>query len=372
MACTKPITAYRSLINVGNNGNAEIYFRKPQEQGNIVEEIELPCGQCTSCRISKSREWALRCAHEASLWEQNCFITLTFAENAMPISTRECQKCEIYQRRIYNANKQGIEISEREAKCEEGSVCKRDFQLFMKALRTRFKGYEPVGDSNHHPIRYFQCGEYGHKLQRPHHHALLFNFNFPDRYLWKSCDLLSSAKKGTQSYNLYRSPILESLWPHGFSTIGEVNWHSAAYVARYATKKITGDEAAVHYLSGHPDIETGECFYLEPEYVSMSKEPGIGGYWFQKYGKQQYEKNYITHRGREFAIPKYYDKLMARTDPELVKASKLERRQRACERQPKEIKERIKRNQAKETILEQRFKKLMRSLENDNENVQRL
>jgi len=369
MSCTKPLHAYRSVVTKSQNDTANIYFKRPLTEP--VTEITLPCGQCISCKISRSREWALRCSHEASLFEQNCFLTLTIAPENLSLADKECRKCDKYKRKQDNAKKHGVEISDREARCEEGSICQRDFQLFMKSLRKRFKGYEPIPGTNRFPIRYFHCGEYGSQLQRPHHHAILFNFNFPDRVLWKrGPNVSSTARNGGQAYNLYRSKILEELWPHGFSTIGQVTWQSAAYVARYVTKKINGDEAAIHYLSGHPDLDTGECFYIEPEYISMSRMPGIGAYWFNKYGPKQYEKDYITHEGKSFPIPEFYDRMFQIQAPERMIELKRERRKRAIALEAPTIKERNQRLFAKDKILNQRFKKLMRSIENnDFENV---
>jgi len=358
MPCTKPLLAYRSLSEYSENGNAKIYFKKPLTQDRPTEEVELPCGQCMSCRISRSREWALRCTHEASHWEQNCFITLTINDQNLSNKTKECKKCPIYKK---NDNH----------KCEEGSLCKRDFQLFMKRLRKRYQGYEPIPGTKRYPIRYFHCGEYGAQLRRPHHHACIFNFNFPDRVLWKrASEIRASGKnRAPNSYSLYRSKILEELWPYGFSTIGQMNWQTAAYVARYVTKKINGDQAATHYLVGHPDTETGESFYLEPEYITMSREPGIGAIWFKQHGAKQYDKDYITHDGNKFPIPGFYDKIYAEKNPIHFKQIKRERRQRAKELTPADLRERIRENQAREIIQNQRFSKLMRSVENDLENV---
>ena len=42
----------------------------------------VPCGSCMSCRLEKSRQWGVRCMHEAKLYENNCFVTLTFDDES--------------------------------------------------------------------------------------------------------------------------------------------------------------------------------------------------------------------------------------------------------------------------------------------------
>jgi len=346
MSCTRPLQAYRSVLHTTENKKSRIFFKLIDSNNHAYEEIELPCGQCLACRISKSREWALRIIHESCIWEHNSFITLTYNPENIDLSNRKCHNCDLYKR-----NGQ---------RCPTGSLCKKDYQDFMKRLRKKFDGKQK-DKNNKEPIRYFHCGEYGEQLKRPHHHAILFNFDFDDKVLFKNST--------DKTCKLYISESLTKLWPHGFSTIGEVTWQSAAYVARYCTKKVTGDVAAVHYLAGHPDTETGECYYLEPEYLTMSNRPGIGYEWFEKYGIKQYEKDFITHNNLKFAIPTYYDKLYQRTQNDMS-IIKEKRRQRACRHNPETLREHIKRNQAKEVILNQRFEKLMRSIEkNDTTNV---
>jgi hypothetical protein len=59
-----------------------------------------------------------------------------------------------------------------------------------------------------------------------------------------------------------------------------VTFESAAYVARYCVSKITGAEAEGYYMS--LDETTGELRPISPEYVTMSRRPGIGAGWFNK------------------------------------------------------------------------------------------
>lgn len=158
----------------------------------------------------------------------------------------------------------------------------------MKRLRKHFYGNQKSA------VRYFHCGEYGDKLGRPHHHACLFNFDFPDKELW-------SVRDGVR---LFRSKILEELWPYGNSTIGEVTFESAAYVARYVVKKITGDPAAAHY--------NGRL----PEYCTQSRRPGLGAGWFKKYHDDVFPKDFIVIRGKKSKVPKYYNRNYELTNPD--------------------------------------------------------
>ena len=97
---------------------------------------------------------------------------------------------------------------------------------------------------------------------------------------------------------LYTSAILNELWSFGFSTIGDVTFESAAYVARYVMKKITGDKAESHYQG------------RVPEYTTMSRRPGIGKPWFEKFGSDVYPADEVVIRGGIVCQPpKYYDSL---------------------------------------------------------------
>jgi len=186
---------------------------------------------------------------------------------------------------------------------EKRSLIKSDFQKFMKRLRKKFKGRK---------IRYFQCGEYGEQLQRPHFHACLFGFDFPDKELW-------SVRNGVR---LYRSKILEQIWTdpetgdsYGFSTIGDVTFESAAYVARYVTKKINGKEAGNHYEG------------KTPEYITMSRRPGIAADWAKKFKDDVYPHDFVVVRGGiKCKPPKFYDQIYENMTGEPVERSEFQKK----------------------------------------------
>lgn len=226
----------------------------------------IPCGKCVGCRVDRSREWSTRCVHEASLHNANSFITLTFSDENLP---------------------------------DDYSVHVRDMQLFMKRVR------KVCGSG----IRFFACGEYGDANRRPHYHAILFGTDFSmDRYLWR------------QNYRgefLWRSPTLEKLWPFGYSEIGTVTASSASYCARYIFKKVTGEMAESHYKFIHP--LHGHEVVQNPEFVTMSRRPGLGSEWFDRFRCDVYPSGFVTVEGKKRPVPRFYRNKLDETEKEVLR-----------------------------------------------------
>lgn len=223
--------------------------------------MKLPCGQCVGCRLERSRQWAVRIMHESSLYDDNCFITLTYDDEHLL----------------------------------SPSLDYKHFQDFMKRFRKRFSSSL---------IRFYMCGEYGDLNERPHFHACIFNFDFPDKKLFQ-------IKRGNR---IYISKTLMELWPFGFSTIGSLTFQSAAYVSRYVMKKVTGDKAKDYYE--RVDIDTGEVINLTPEFNKMSLKPGIGAAFFDKFHSDIFPHDYVIVNGRKAKPPRYYDKLYEKFNPD--------------------------------------------------------
>lgn len=260
MPCYSPLIGFYSK-NLNSTGKRSIIFNPKEALDD--REIKLPCGQCIGCRLERSRQWAMRCMHESSLYEQNCFLTLTYAPEKLP---------------------------------EGGTLVKKHFQDFMKRLRKANPGRK---------IRYFHCGEYGDQNTRPHYHAIIFNYDFNDKK--------PLTKQKHNDLIIYTSEKLAKLWDHGISSIGAVTFDSAAYVARYVTKKITGPAAFNHYC--HFDANGEILKDLLPEYTTMSRRPGIGKPWLEKYMTDVYPDDFVLMRGKKLKPPKYYDTLLNASDP---------------------------------------------------------
>lgn len=240
-----------------------IYFREVKDS----RSLQLPCGSCVGCRYVRMRSWSIRCVHEAQCHSVNSFVTLTYDDVHLPSDL-------------------GIDY--------------RHFQLFMKRLRKTGR-----------KARFFCAGEYGSITKRPHLHALLFGVGFSNL---KEC-----------GKSLYRSAELESLWPYGFSSIGEVNSASAAYCAKYAVKGLGAKVKDEQYR--RVDGDTGEVWYVPPEKGRMSLKPAIGYKWFQKYWRDVYvaRDGVVLPGGQVVPPPKYYDRLLDQSCGVLLEEKQFDR-----------------------------------------------
>ena len=226
--------------------------------------------------MERARSWAVRCVHEAQLHERNAFITLTYDQEHVPAT---------------------------------GSVDVRHWQLFAKRLRKRCGAF-----------RFFHCGEYGSENFRPHYHAILFGIDFSeDRTVFER----------KPEYTTWVSPTLDEVWGKGFSTIGSVSFQSACYVARYIMKKVGGPAAEEHYR--RIDLATGEEYQVKPEYVTMSRRPGLGARWLEKYRDDVYPDDECIVGGHKYRPPVFYDREVEKMDPAFMKGVRAARVKRALE-----------------------------------------
>jgi len=250
MPCFHPLQAFRAP-------GGQITFSK--SKGWSDRPLSLPCGQCIGCRIQKSQTWALRCVHEAQMHDKNSFVTLTYSPEHLP---------------------------------SDGGLHIEHWQKFAKRLRKKIGSF-----------RYFHCGEYGAENLRPHYHACLFGVDFSgDRSF-------HTERLGNR---LYKSALLADTWGMGFCSVGDLTFQSAAYVARYILKKVTGPESASYYERIDPD--TGEVFQVKPEYVSMSRRPGLGSSWFERYRSDVYPSDEVVLEGRRFRPPRFYDDKLSKDE----------------------------------------------------------
>lgn len=280
--------------------------------------LQLPCGRCIGCRLEKAKQWALRCHHEASMYKDNDFITLTYATEHLP---------------------------------KNYSLDKDAFPKFIRALRKKTKR-----QTKENPIRYYMCGEYGNiccehggwtehaiiekpeilkcnvcTTGRPHYHAIIFNYKFPNQ------KLVSIRNKN----RVYTSDLLTKLWPYGGHEIGNVSFTSAGYVARYILKKQNGEFAERDYSV--INTETGELTNekVTPPFTTMSLRPGIGESWYKRFKMDLFPHDYaILPDGRQTPVPTYYRDLLKKDDPGLyqqLRALRIEKARNNPDNTPERI-----------------------------------
>jgi len=167
------------------------------------------CGQCLPCRIQRPRIWTHRIILEAAQHKENAFVTLTYDDAHCP---------------------------------ENGSVDPRHLSLFLKRLRGK----------SARKLRYYACGEYGGRTQRPHYHIALFNH--------PSCSHGITRTNPPKSGCCAECNIIADTWGMGIIQLGTLEQQSAQYIAGYVSKK----RANTAPPGAHP------------EFTRMSLRPGIG------------------------------------------------------------------------------------------------
>lgn len=183
----------------------------PCKKPYMLGVMPCDCGNCLPCTITRRRVWSTRIMLESFLHEHNSFITLTYDDAKVPA---------------------------------DGSVSKREVQLFLKRLR---KAVAPV------KIRYYMVGEYGETLGRPHYHGAMFGL--------PTCERLRTEHRLKTCCGPCET--VRSAWGNGGVDLGELNQLTAQYVAGYITKRIP--------------LKERELWQREKEFSVMSRRPvGIG------------------------------------------------------------------------------------------------
>lgn len=141
--------------------------------------------------------------------------------------------------------------------------------------------------------------------------------------------------KRSGDFDYYTSDILSSLWsdsseyqmingkkcyvPRGFCVVAPASWETAAYTARYVTKKLYGADTVIYDNLG-----------VQPEFAVMSRRPGLASDFFDQNAEHILDFDKISvstpDGGKSFPPPKYFkrkydlifeqdlDKMVARDD----------------------------------------------------------
>jgi hypothetical protein len=114
-----------------------------------------------------------------------------------------------------------------------GSLSRPHLQKFIKDVKNDLRKFGLP------QLRYFAVGEYGEKTERPHYHLNVFG------------------------YGRELAPFIEDRWRFGYHQIGDFNYKTAQYVAKYVVKGLT--------WKGHRRLAGRAA-----EFQTCSKHPAIG------------------------------------------------------------------------------------------------
>lgn len=246
MSCYHPIPVwYRE--------GHKVLFRKPEASlFSLYKPITIPCGVCIGCKLDRSKDWTGRLLMEYELNKDAFFITLTYDDVHLP---------------------------------KNGSLCKRDVQLFLKRLRKMFPFLT---------IKYFCAGEYGSTTFRPHYHLVVFGVNLFN-------EVFKSKKYDNSGH--FKSEVLDKLWSNGFSLFSAVTPENIGYTTRYTLKK-------VNYKVKDRSLKK---FGLIDEFLLCSK--GLGFNYFLLNYDRLVSNGVYYYSGNAYPLPRYFlEKLKSISD----------------------------------------------------------
>ncbi|QXP08278.1 MAG: replication initiator protein [Arizlama microvirus] len=280
MRCTSPQT-------VGFLQDGKTLTWSPKHYSKEYAVFQIPCRKCLACRIEYSRETAVRCVHEAQMYENNIFLTLTYSDQNLvskKLQYKDIQKFikdlrhHIFQQKLNQMFPKLVQSEQRK---------------LWKSLtkQTRDNIYETIR------ISVMAVGEYGESTKRPHWHLLIFNYRPMDATYHRNNEV---------GDKIYKSETIDKIWGKNDpqqkpNEIGEVNFKSAGYVARYSAKKL------VHGKDGEHEYEP---------ISRRSSKNAIGKKWIEKYYKDVFALGSIVLPGGQMCgVPKYYERWLKKNHP---------------------------------------------------------
>jgi len=290
MSCTNPLTGYQLKEYQGET--SPIIFKRPELlELRHYNKYGLPCGVCEGCLSQRSmlRGIQIACELKTTIGD-SYFLTLTYDDDHIP------ENYSLYKPHITNT---------------------------IKAIRNNQRKINYP-----HKFRYEQCGEYGGETSRPHHHMAAFNLELTDLVLYSD---------NGGKYSSYTSEQMQKYWPYGQVVIIPLHLANCLYIAQHSDKKIanTTPNHELRIL----DPETGEIITDRvPEYSTRSSKPAIGAEWYRQYGHTDlYNTDSIVCDGKEYKIPRFFDKLLKRQNPKLYEEIKQARQDKAIPKTRKEL-----------------------------------
>lgn len=232
------------------------------------------------------------------------------------------------------------------------SVDVREWQLFAKRLRQKmWRAHRKAMGAGltakslaktFRGARYLAVGEYGGRFLRPHYHALLFGQDF-------TSDGVHQVDDNGNPY--WESATLKELWPNGIHRVQPLTPETVNYICRYVVKKLV--EKHTHENEERTNALTGETWTVQKPFMVMSRRPGIGATWFNKYGRDVFPRDKVYSKGKMLPVPRYYFSKLEAADQLAAAGVKDERRKAKAKNAKNNTKER---REARAKITKARLK----------------
>lgn len=261
MPCYSPRKAWLS----GPSGSEGVGRPSFDEKRGFDFPITLSCGSCIGCRVRKQVAWGTRIYCESRLHLFSSFATFTYDDEHLP---------------------------------SDGGLHYEDMQRFFKRLRLE------VAPSR---IRFF-CGcEYGGRYGRPHYHVVFLGWVPDEEAIFR--------RAGTAAAVI--SPFLERLWGMGGVRATLLEPAQCLYVAKHNVDKLTGAQADREGTYRRVDRDTGEIVEVRAPFATMSRRPGIGHAWVERYldDVSKIFHDGVVVEGKLRQLPRYFDDFIASVKP---------------------------------------------------------
>jgi len=334
---------------VGYQSDGQTLAWSEKKYSKEYPTFQLPCGKCLECRLEYARSTAIRCVHEAKMYDQNTFLTLTYKDERLESPKLIYEHIQTFIKDLR---------SKRLNDHLKALGMKRDEYQALDT-KTRQELYKPI------MMPIMTTGEYGEEKKRPHWHLLIFNWRPEDAQYLRTNEL---------GDKLYKSKWVDEQWGRNDpeqkpNEIGDITFRSAGYVARYATKKLVhGNDQDHNYHPIH----------------RRSSRNAIGKRFLEKYWKDIFNHGRcILSDGQSCPIPRYYEKWLQKQKPEewvkylinvkYPKTEKAEEKEKKEQQQYKENYEKrsvaqgaeITKNQIRKKLIEERTKRLQQHQKGD-------
>lgn len=247
----------------GKTGFAGPRFREPTpgellDRNYFREFLDVPCGKCQLCRVTRRYERALRIVLEAeSFPESTYFLTLTYANEHM--------------------DSQGLDHS-------HWQQFMKDFRrVFCQVQHCRWPDKRKSGKTRSvtfKSVKQVMAGEYGDHFGRRHFHGIIFGHQFSD--------MRPTGTYSSRGNAIHTSDSLSKVWGKGFVQIEPVNMDLALYVSSYITDEALGPSG------------------FRAQYGRFGR--GIGRSYIDKYWRSTLAVGVLKTRFGDFPIPRSFFK----------------------------------------------------------------